>query len=55
MHKFAYFLDRYGINMCVGCGRCVDAEAGDIDIRRVLKKLNQELKGKGRKEAKVTK
>jgi len=55
MHKLAYFFDRYGINMCVGCGRCVDAEAGDIDIRRVLKKLNQEIKGKGRKEAKVTK
>jgi len=55
MHKLAYFFDRYGVNMCVGCGRCVDAEAGDIDIRRVLKKLNQELKGKGRKEAKATK
>jgi len=55
MHKLAYFFDRYGINMCVGCGRCVDAEAGDIDIRKVLMKLNQELKGKGRKEAKVTK
>jgi ferredoxin len=55
MHKFAYFLDRYGINMCVGCGRCVDAEAGGIDIRKVLKKLNEELKGKGKQKAKVTK
>ncbi len=53
MHKFVYFLDRYGLQMCVGCGRCVDAEAGDVDIRTVLKKLNQELKG--RKEAKVAK
>jgi len=44
MHKFVYFLDRYGLQMCIGCGRCVDAEAGDIDIRAVLKKLNEELK-----------
>jgi len=46
MHKFAYFLDRYGIDMCVGCGRCVDADAGGMDLREVLIKLNQSLKGK---------
>jgi len=44
MHKFAYFLDRYGVNMCVGCGRCVDGEAGGVDIRVVLKRLNDEFK-----------
>jgi len=55
MHKFSYFLDRYGINMCVGCGRCVDAEAGGVDIRVVLKKLNEELKGKDKTKAKVAK
>ncbi len=55
MHKLAYFVDRYGINMCVGCGRCVDAEAGAVDIRNVLKKLNEELKGKSKKEVKVAK
>jgi sulfhydrogenase subunit beta (sulfur reductase) len=48
MHKFAYFLDRYGVDMCVGCGRCVDAEAGEVDIRVVLKKLSDEFKGKGK-------
>ncbi len=53
MHKFVYFLDRYGIDMCVGCGRCVDAEAGDVDIRVVLKKLNDELRGRDRKVAKA--
>jgi ferredoxin len=47
MHKFSYFLERYGIEMCVGCGRCVDGEAGEVDIRRVLKRLNEELVGKG--------
>jgi sulfhydrogenase subunit beta (sulfur reductase) len=55
MHKFSYFLDRYGIDMCVGCGRCVDAEAGDVDIRVVLKKLNEELQGKGKEKEKAVK
>jgi len=55
MHKFSYFLERYGIEMCVGCGRCVDAEAGEVDIRKVLKKLYEELKGKGRTKAEVAK
>ena len=44
MHKFVYFLDRYGVNMCVGCGRCVDADAGGMDLREILKKLSQEIK-----------
>jgi ferredoxin len=55
MHKFVYFLDRYGIDMCVGCGRCVDADAGGIDIRAVLKKLSEELKDKDKKKAKTAK
>jgi ferredoxin len=41
MHKFSYFAQRYGIHMCVGCGRCVDAEAGAVDIRVVLKRINE--------------
>jgi len=55
MHKFAYFLDRYGIDMCVGCGRCVDAETGDVDIRVVLKRLNDELLDKGPEVVKARK
>ncbi|MCP4612385.1 MAG: hypothetical protein GY845_27120 [Planctomycetes bacterium] len=51
MHKFSYFFERYGIDMCVGCGRCVDGEAGEVDIRKVLKKLNEELKGKDKTKA----
>jgi sulfhydrogenase subunit beta (sulfur reductase) len=42
MHKFVYFLERYGVNMCVGCGRCIDADAGGIDLRKVLKELSEE-------------
>jgi hypothetical protein len=54
MHKFVYFLDRYGIDMCVGCGRCVDGETGDVDIRTVLKELNDELLARGQKAVKAT-
>ena len=46
MHKFVYFLDRYGVEMCLGCGRCVDADAGGIDLREILKKLSEEAKTK---------
>jgi sulfhydrogenase subunit beta (sulfur reductase) len=53
MHKFSFFFDRYGIDMCVGCGRCIDADSHKMDIRVVLKKLNEELKNKPK--AKVAK
>ena len=53
MHKFVYFLERYGIEMCVGCGRCVEGCAGGSEVRQLLKKLNEELKDK--KHTKVTK
>ena len=53
LHKFVYFKDRYGINMCVGCGRCVDADAGGMDLQDVLKRLSEEYKDKS--ETKVAK
>ena len=40
LHKFVYFLDRYGIQMCVGCGRCIDAEVGGVDLKEILKRLS---------------
>jgi len=55
MHKFVYFLDRYGIDMCVGCGRCVDADVSGMDLRVVLKELDKEFKDKNRKKAKAAK
>jgi NAD-dependent dihydropyrimidine dehydrogenase PreA subunit len=53
MHKFVYFLERYGRDMCVGCGRCIDADAGGMDIRVILRKLGEEFKSK--KEVKIEK
>jgi ferredoxin len=55
MHKFVYFPDRSGINMCVGCGRCMDACTGGIDTREALKKLNEEFKNKSKGQASVRK
>jgi ferredoxin len=55
MHKFVYFLDRHGINMCVGCGRCIESCMGGADIRELLKKLSAEFKDKDKKETKVAK
>jgi sulfhydrogenase subunit beta (sulfur reductase) len=46
LHKFVYFLERYGLDMCVGCGRCIDADAGGMDIRNLLKQLHEKRKDK---------
>ncbi len=53
MHKFVWFVDRYGIEMCVGCGRCIDAETGDVDMRRVFTRLNDEILDTGGKKVKA--
>ncbi len=39
MHKFHNFKERFGAQMCVGCGRCVEACPEYIDIRESLKRL----------------
>lgn len=40
-HKFEYFLDRYGFEACTGCGRCIEACPGGIDMREVLSKAEE--------------
>ena len=55
MHKFVWFFDRYGLDMCVGCGRCIDAESGDVDMRRVLRRLSDECLGMGQKAVQAPK
>jgi len=39
LHKFTYSPQQYGMMGCVGCGRCVDACLGAIDIRQVVHSL----------------
>ena len=41
LHKFAYSSEQYGLLGCVGCGRCIDACAGAIDIRQVVQELKE--------------
>jgi len=37
--KFRFFPDRIGQFACTGCGRCVEACLGKIDLREILKEL----------------
>ena len=41
LHKFTYSLQQYSLLGCVGCGRCVDACIGAIDIREVVQELGE--------------
>ncbi len=35
-HKFPYFKDKFGVTMCVGCGRCVTVCTAKIDISKMI-------------------
>jgi len=39
MHKFNYYTERYGVDGCVGCGRCIRSCPVNLDIRQVLEKI----------------
>lgn len=41
LHKFTYSRQQYGLLGCVGCGRCIDACLGAIDIREVVDQLSK--------------
>jgi formate hydrogenlyase subunit 6/NADH:ubiquinone oxidoreductase subunit I len=43
MHKLSYFNERYGMTLCVGCGRCVCACPASMDITDFINKA-QEVK-----------
>ena len=36
MHKLSYFNERYGMTLCVGCGRCVDKCPSNMDITEFI-------------------
>ena len=36
MHKFSYYVERYDVSGCVGCGRCVRSCPVNLDIREAL-------------------
>lgn len=41
LKKFDFFPDNLGLNACCGCGRCIDVCPAKIDIRYILRKLNE--------------
>jgi ferredoxin len=41
--KFDYSFDRLGFCTCVGCGRCIDGCAGNIDMREVYAELVRQV------------
>ncbi|MCK5557195.1 MAG: 4Fe-4S dicluster domain-containing protein, partial [Candidatus Hydrogenedentes bacterium] len=40
VHKFDQIVERHGIEGCSGCGRCIEACPGNIDMRKVFKALD---------------
>jgi ferredoxin len=43
-HKFNYYVENFGCNACVGCGRCIVNCPVNIDIREVLGKVRDARK-----------
>ncbi len=41
MHKFQYYVANFGEIACVGCGRCVNNCPVNLDIRTILKRLDE--------------
>jgi sulfhydrogenase subunit beta (sulfur reductase) len=41
--KFDYSFDRLGVYACVGCGRCISACAGNIDMRKIFVELEKQV------------
>jgi formate hydrogenlyase subunit 6/NADH:ubiquinone oxidoreductase subunit I len=41
--KFDYSFDRLGRYTCVGCGRCINACAGNIDMRQIYAELVKQV------------
>lgn len=46
MHKIHDFKERFGYNMCVGCGRCDDACPQYISFSEAIEKVNKAMKEK---------
>lgn len=41
-HKFSYFVDKFKVIACVGCGRCINLCPVNIDILDILSKVGEE-------------
>lgn len=43
-HQLDYFKKRYGVNLCVGCGRCIEGCPTRIDFVDIINKMKDEKK-----------
>jgi len=41
MHKFRYYVDRFGPIACVGCGRCIEVCPVGIDLTEILARIQE--------------
>ncbi len=42
-HKYSYFVDKFDVIACVGCGRCVNLCPVNIDIVEIVKQVKEAL------------
>lgn len=42
MHKLNYFMERYDMPLCVGCGRCVEICPVNLDITSIINRIKEE-------------
>ena len=45
MHKFSYYVDRFGTRSCVGCGRCIRSCPVQMDLKHQLKGIETQARG----------
>lgn len=42
-HKYSYFVEKFGVIGCVGCGRCIDLCPVNIDLMGILRQVKEAL------------
>jgi ferredoxin len=47
LHKLAYFNLRYGVTLCVGCGRCVDKCPANLDVTKAMDIISEGVRADG--------
>lgn len=42
-HKYSYYVDKFGVIACVGCGRCINLCPVNIDLLEILRQVKEAL------------
>jgi len=45
LHKLSYFEENHGMQLCVGCGRCISVCPAKIDITEIANKIQEDVLG----------